>query len=553
MKKLLTIWSVITLTGTTGPNVVSCNKQNNEEVEDDTYGKDLEVLNEIKTKASQDISNYLKARMYIDSNKNNLEDIYKRVNLRNSSYQLNLNKSDDKKLTNYFINEFNNVFDYVNQNLKNTYSNYFPDKMPLTFEEDKTTIDVSFINVEGIKNNFPANIVAEDFKGARVNLKTVVSLNFKTMFSEFEISTVYNVTENPSALQTLSSEATKFLLKKLQRYFKDLENVDFSTNKVFKSLYEQVQWDFSKKIDVLNDTLKKSLKQYIIGNEKFRNIDVTYNNVALIERVSNGDLSEENKGSDKLFKTQNARDLTLSNWLKGTEEPKSINNATENDFVNFYKSRIGRGLNINDNDSLTLGSFKFNLSYLNIDGMGLSGYATNIDDVDDDMGNNIIMTLNLSRAAIDQKLNNWAKIIIAFWKHINTGPFAKKDTVEITVASRLFRTISEVNKRDGLKGTLKVLVDNFKKTTEAQSLEDIDLFKLISHPSFKKTKGKSKTDTSGSPTLIWDSSNSKNWAVLFTFGVDFDSGLYYCFASSSDDKSLKNDIDFKISIKKIVY
>ncbi|WP_283272680.1 lipoprotein [Spiroplasma sp. SV19] len=55
MQKLLTILGGITLAGTTIPNVVSCNKQNNK------------------------------------NTKNKLENIYQKVILRGSSYQLNLN------------------------------------------------------------------------------------------------------------------------------------------------------------------------------------------------------------------------------------------------------------------------------------------------------------------------------------------------------------------------------------------------------------------------------------------------------------------------------
>lgn len=551
MKKLFSIFSAMTLIGATNPNVISCNNQNTGELEEDTSTTDLEMVNELKTSASSEISNYVKSRMYVDSNKNNLAGLYEKVDSEEINYKLDLKNSKDKALANYFINDFNTIFERVNHNLSSTYMNYFNNKSPLTFEKDKSNVEVNFINVEGLKNKFPVEINTESFKGVRVNLKAVVSTEYKKIFSSFEISVVYNVTENPSVLKELSSKATKSLLQKLKEYFHNLENVDFSTSDIFKTLYEEVQWDFSENIKVLDDTLKKSLKKFTSNDDKFKDMDISYNNVALLEKTSTGELTNNNKGIDNLMDTQNAQEIALSNWFKEPNEPKSINNVTANDFVNFYKTNVGQGLNINDNDSLNLGNFKIHLGYLNINGMGLSGYAKNIED--DNAGEDVIMTLNLSRAAIDQKLNNWGEIIIAFWKYINTGPFARKEGLEITVPKDLFRNLSEKNKKEGLKGVIKTLVTNFKKSNEAKDLQDLTLFNFIAHPRFAKTMGQKNDNNSDSSFLIWNSLNSDPWAVLFTFGLNFEHGLYYCFASSSNNKMPNSSIYFKIGIKKIIY
>ncbi|WP_342256016.1 hypothetical protein [Spiroplasma endosymbiont of Poecilobothrus nobilitatus] len=550
MKKLFSIFSVITLIGATSSNLTSCNNQNTEELEEDTSATDFEMINEIKTSASNQINNYFKSKIYVDSKKKNLAGLYEKVNSEEIYYKLDLNNSKDKALGDYFMNDFNTIFELVNHNLSITYVNYFKNKSPLTFEKDLSTIEVNFINVEGLKNKFPVEINNEPFNGVRVNLKAFVRSQYKKIFSDFEIPVVYNVTEDPTVLKELSSEATKSLLKKLNEYFHNLKKVDFSTNDIFKKLYEKVQWDFSENIKVLDDAFKKSLKVFINKDEKFKDMDISYNNVPLLEKVANGELNNKNKGLDNLADVKNAREITLSNWFKEPNEPKSINNVTANDFVNFYKYYIGKSLNINDNDSLNLGNFKINLGYLNINGMSLSGYAKNIED--DNIGEDVIMTLNLSRTAIDQKLNNWGEIIIAFLKYINKGPFARKEGVEIMVSNSLFKDFLQKNKTEGLKGIIKTLVTNFKRSTEAKDLKDLKLFNFIAHPRFAKTIGQNIDNYDGS-FLIWDVSNSTPWAVLFTFGQTFNNGLYYCFASSSNNKAFNNSVYFKIGIKKIIY
>ncbi|UZQ29096.1 MAG: hypothetical protein OHM56_07630 [Spiroplasma phoeniceum] len=74
------------------------------------------------------------------------------------------------------MNNFNTIFERVNYNLGITfiYGNYFENKSPLTFKKDLSTVEVNFINVEGLKNKFPVEINTEYFKGVRLNLKAFV-------------------------------------------------------------------------------------------------------------------------------------------------------------------------------------------------------------------------------------------------------------------------------------------------------------------------------------------------------------------------------------------
>ncbi len=125
-----------------------------------------------------------------------------------------------------------------------------------------------------------------------------------------------------------------------------------------------------------------------------------------------GDLSAKNKGFDSLKDNRNINNLTLANWFKGDEGIKTIENVTEGDFVNFYKNKISPALNINETDYLSLGTFKINLTYINIYSMGLLGNVKGSDDED------FMINLQLSKTAIDKKLNNWGKIIIAFLKYV---------------------------------------------------------------------------------------------------------------------------------------
>ncbi|UZQ29092.1 MAG: lipoprotein [Spiroplasma phoeniceum] len=540
MKKLLSVLGAVTLVGTGVSNIAACHTKTNAKKED-TTAHDLEVLSEIQNKAVTAITEKIKEKMYVDSGKNNLAKIYEKVDNGNSIYQLNLNNAEDKKLANYFINDFTKIFETVNYNLQNKYSNYFPNSMPLNFDEERSVINVNFVNVEAIKNKFPVDINPEPFSAVRIDFKAVVSINFKTLFSSFEISTIYNVTENTTALKVLSDKATNFLIKNIQKYFKNLENSDFSTNDIFKPLYDNIQWDFSEKNTALDERLKFSFKEYINSKKEFKNIEITYNALPLVDQLKKGTLSAQNKGFDSLKDNRNINNLTLANWFKGEEVSKTIENVTEDDFVNFYKNRIGYALNINETDYLSLGTFKINLNYINIYGVGLSGNVKGNDDED------LVITLQLSKAAIDKKLNNWGKIIIAFWKYINSLKITTK-SVELKVSNLLFKKLLDKNQRDGLKGVTKILLDDFKSSEAATDLEDIELFNLISHPLFERAKGEKIVDVNEQEgtVLAWKYSENESWATLFTFGKNLNSGLYYSFAGIGENKLPSNCVLFLI-------
>ncbi len=117
MKKLLSILGAITLVGTVTPNVISCH---NKKITNSTdiSAKDLEVFNEIQTKASKKINQKIKSNTYVDSLKNNLSKIYSKVNKGDTEpYQLKLSNLEANKLATYFINDFTRIFDSVNRDL----------------------------------------------------------------------------------------------------------------------------------------------------------------------------------------------------------------------------------------------------------------------------------------------------------------------------------------------------------------------------------------------------------------------------------------------------
>ncbi|WP_004027835.1 hypothetical protein [Spiroplasma melliferum] len=95
---------------------------------------------------------------------------------------------------------------------------------------------------------------------------------------------------------------------------------------------------------------------------------------------------------------------------------------------------------------------------------------------------------------------------------------------------------------------MKVLVDDFKTSEETIDLEDIELFNLISHPLFERTKGEKIVDTNnqGGSVLAWKYFENESWAALFSFGESLNSGLYYSFAGVGKDKLPSNCVSFLI-------
>ncbi|WP_253301600.1 lipoprotein [Spiroplasma endosymbiont of Phyllotreta cruciferae] len=451
MKKLLSILGTITLVGTVAPNVVACHNKKlvtNESI----TAKDLQVFNEIQAKAGEKINQKIKNIPYIDSIKSNLSKIYSKVNKGDTdSYQLKLSNPEDNKIVTYFINSFTKIFDNVNHDLQNEYSNYFVDEMPLTLDDEKNIVKVTFIDVENLRNKFPSDVNPEPFSAVLVDYKATLQLKFKQIYASFGITSIYNVTENVTALHALSDKAVSFLIENIKDYFIKLETVNFGENELFKPLYDQMMWDFGKYTKPLDDIFKTAVKNYIISQKEFQNISITYNDTPLIEKEQNGALTSENKGYDGLTNNAKKNKVLLQEWIGEKMNNgvgwDSIDDIKPTDFVDFYKNNVGPVFNVDDNVGLDLGTLKIKLNYFNIYGLGLSGNVTNKNNED------ATITLNLSRAAIDKKLVNWGKIIIQFIKYAKGGTFISS-FVEFRFPNKTFKKVLEQNKKDGLQSVI---------------------------------------------------------------------------------------------------
>ncbi|MBH8623141.1 MULTISPECIES: hypothetical protein [Spiroplasma] len=413
--------------------------------------------------------------------------------------------------------------------------------MPLTLDDERNVVKVSYIDVENLRSKFPTDINPEPFSAVRVDYTATIQLQFKKMYASFQLSSIYNVSENVAALRTFSDKAVGFLIENIKDYFIKLETVDFSENEIFKPLYNQMIWDFSKDTTELNSTLKNSFKEYIASKKEFKNLSITYNDTDLIKKVEDGQLTAENKGFMGISKTKKATELSLANWVDpnaGKNNPwKQLSNATAENFVDFYKTKVGSVFNVDKNDSLNLGTFEISLNYLNIFGLGLSG------NVKDKNNEDLSIALNLSGDGIDKKLTNWGKIIVQFLKYSGSGSITADSSISLEASIQDFKKITMKNQKDGLKGAIKIMFDSFKDSDEAKSLEDIDLFSLMTNSLLTSPKGHGLLKES--TYLEWDWQIEDKWAVMFTFGNSLDTGLYYSFASNPTSNSEEN-VDFGI-------
>ncbi|WP_253301599.1 hypothetical protein [Spiroplasma endosymbiont of Phyllotreta cruciferae] len=76
-------------------------------------------------------------------------------------------------------------------------------------------------------------------------------------------------------------------------------------------------------------------------------------------------------------------------------------------------------------------------------------------------------------------------------------------------------------------------------------MEDLDLFNIKLHPLLSKPKGIEQNWSW--LEIVWDYQITTPWAMMFTFGESFDSGLYYSFVSSPWSNSGKIGMQFSIA------
>ncbi|WHQ37173.1 lipoprotein [Spiroplasma sp. SV19] len=407
MKKLLSLLGVFALSTTGAITVVSCsskadnnNGDGSEEI-DDSH-KDVEILNKISEKVRESFEN-LSFKEDIERNNPYMLVAYTRVSDSIKTYQLNDNNQDDLTIKNEFLTTFRAVFDNVNREIKNEYSNYYPNSNPVSFKESDVMINLNFIDIQklitlsGLPN-------MDGLQAVAININIKYAVKFKELVSDNEYHASFNMTTDLKKFNLVKGGALSYFNQNIIDFYKDKNQIDITIGD-FKTLYDTFNLDYKKDLTTIDNIYKKILTNFIQSNTNLKDM-ISYNkDKAFLERQtilfdSNNERGFYYNGGNPTVSGASR----LDKWIKDN----NVAEAKATDFVSWYiKSVVPK---LATESKLELGKFKFSLDYINIFGMTLSGYFSN-------NNTDFISTVILTKEKLEAKITNFANIVVAFLKY----------------------------------------------------------------------------------------------------------------------------------------
>ncbi|WP_425380162.1 lipoprotein [Spiroplasma endosymbiont of Stenodema calcarata] len=394
MKKLLSLLGVFSLTVTSATAVVSCKPNSKEEPDDNS--QHTNILLELKQKAESKIKNLLKSYLYFDSKQNPLlANLYNKVNENDQNYELTA--AVDHEYIVFFNQILQKVVIVVNADLREEYSNYYLNSVPITLENEKINGRVNYVDLAKIKTQFPAADIS-DLQAVGILFSAIITIQFKNLTSHAWIGDKFEVTNNVPLYQSVQKLVSHNVLNVLQKnIFNTIKAIVLDKDtKYFKELYDEFNINYSKDNSVLGQKLQDYFDSVIKGNAELQPYQMTFNdNVDVITTIStefdNFQISD-NKAGVVFFKYLNGKNIF------------EISEAQATDFVEYYQTEILPDFKIEDNN-IVLGQFKINLEYFNILGLKL---------VNNDSEQNNINIL-ISKPGFTTKLNNFGNLIINYF------------------------------------------------------------------------------------------------------------------------------------------
>ncbi|WHQ36686.1 lipoprotein [Spiroplasma sp. SV19] len=523
MKKLLTILGALTITTVGTVNIVSCTVRPNDN-SSDTNGSmqnDMAILTKIASKVSKNINDYANNGNLKDSNAYpQLDSFYDLVSESQPSIEISASSGDHKEGLSIIKNGLKVVFENVNQQIKDEYSNYYINTMPLSFEETRDKFVLNYINLTKV-----AEITGTDIS----NLKTVqlqysfmLNLDYKKLNQKMPFTISFLISNDIEKIGKLVNGTIAEVTKVLVSYFKDYMNIVIDKNNDFKSIYNNFQVNYVGDVKALDDIFVTKLGQNIkddstISLKLKQGIAFDDTGNKRLMKVVSSTITAENSG-------QIPKNLDLGNYQPALWAGEGVNptGLTANNFVKAYRESLPV-FNV-DKENMMLAKLNVNLNYISIYGLPLSGILMINDQIYE---SNIL----ISRQGLNNKLTNFGEIIVAFHKYYNIDIRKRKgeNTWNNTINNSSIFHVKDVlsdlkNNIDSKDKILRKLLSNFKKSEVAQGLTDLNLFNIYNL--IDDTKTRVGTNGYTKDKIIFDVSNG-SFCLAFSFGITRMDSIFY--------------------------
>ncbi|WP_348735213.1 hypothetical protein [Spiroplasma endosymbiont of Ammophila pubescens] len=492
MKKLLAMLGVANFIVVSVGSVISCknawnNNHHNNENEID-YNGDLKILNDITKAASNAIQKYTAEKTLIDTNFYPNIDFENLFSMVRNDHQKEVLKEEDGKVAPVLATlktGFMAVFDNINREIANKYSNYYPNSFPLNIEPDSVNFILNFIDVE--KLGKLAYINLEGLKAVRLDFKFYVNIKFKKLETVVPFLIQYTITNDIDKMQKILKAVVEQISNSIIKFFNEKMSGDIIVDKheAFKSIYDNFDLNYAYNHSMLDAIVQRKLEEGLKKDDTLGELgeNITYASDEKILILLNSIINPDTNGVTPVL----PYDEKYA-WVNTGYAPDKL---TPENFLEFYGEKLNI-LTASTGEKLQLGQFKINLAKILVAGLPLSGIAVNDNKP-------IYINVGITRAGMIKKIENFGRIIAAFYKYFQiTWDICVHTEGVIFLPIKKWKTLNNQfakNPALSLQTIWNDYLREFKEQPEIKILPDIGKFWVTAHNKFNVDIGKDRAFT----------------------------------------------------------
>lgn len=492
MKKLLAMLGVANFSVVSVGSVINCknawnNNHHNNENEID-YNGDLKILNDITKAASNAIQKYTAEKTLIDTNSYPNIDFENLFSMVRNDHQKEILEEEDGKVAPVLATlktGFMAVFNNINREIANKYSNYYPNSFPLNIEPDSVNFILNFIDVE--KLGKLAYINPEGLKAVRLDFKFDVNIKFKKLETVVPFLIQYTITNDIDKMQKILKAVVEQISKSIIKFFNEKMSGDIivDKNEAFKSIYDNFDLNYAYDHSMLDTIIQKELEKGLKEDDTLGELgeNITYASDEKILVLLNSIINPDTNGVTPVL----PYDEKYA-WVNTGYAPDKL---TPENFLEFYGEKLNI-LTASTGEKLQLGQFKINLAKILVAGLPLSGIAVNDNKP-------IYINVGITRTGMIKKIENFGRIIAAFYKY-----FQITWDIRVHTEGVIFLPIKKweiLNNQFAKNPALSLqtiwndYLREFKEQPEIKILPDIGKFWVTAHNKFNVDIGKDRAFT----------------------------------------------------------
>ncbi|UNF61235.1 hypothetical protein [Spiroplasma poulsonii] len=171
---------------------------------------------------------------------------------------MNLNDENVGSGLNALINGFLTIFDNVNREIADQYSNYYINTLPLSADVKGYQFMLNHIDTEQLRSL--ANVDVNNLQGVRLDFKLEVKIQFKTLETRVPFLIQYTVTNDKVKMEEILTAVTGTVSKAIVKFFNSMaENIIVDENPAFRSIYENFDLNYAFDHSMLDVIVQKEL------------------------------------------------------------------------------------------------------------------------------------------------------------------------------------------------------------------------------------------------------------------------------------------------------